>query len=158
MPRSLRLLKQSVTLEEALRSEIDILQELSYPDKRLDFFCYLYERRKEIESLVSFRVGVSEDACKVAGDFKEWVHGSFNACVPVYINEPLHHNRKVFVRFPLPYKLGESQFPRNSEEKLRCEVATYIWIQTHCPDVPIPRLRGFGFPGGWSVCDLYPRY
>ncbi|KAG7120734.1 hypothetical protein HYQ45_014778 [Verticillium longisporum] len=34
------------------------------------------------------------------------------------------------------------------DEKLRCEVATYIWIQEHCPDIPIPKLHAFGFTDG----------
>lgn len=37
------------------------------------------------------------------------------------------------------------------EEKLRSEAATYIWMREHCPDVPVPMLRGFGVPGGLSV-------
>lgn len=58
--------------------------------------------------------------------------------------------KKVFVRLPLPYKVGEAPYPGNAEEKLRCEAATYIWIQNNCPDVPIPHLRGFGFSNGHS--------
>ncbi|KAH8710096.1 hypothetical protein GQ44DRAFT_626978, partial [Phaeosphaeriaceae sp. PMI808] len=38
----------------------------------------------------------------------------------------------------------------NAEEKLRCEVAAYIWIESNCPDIPIPCLRGFGFRNGQS--------
>ncbi|KAL8977811.1 MAG: hypothetical protein Q9205_006466, partial [Flavoplaca limonia] len=53
--------------------------------------------------------------------------------------------KRVMIRFPLPYKVGEEDFPGNAEEKLRCEAATYVWLQQHCPDVPIPRLLGFSF-------------
>ena len=154
MSHSLPLLRRTITLSEALDEDDDILNELSYPDKRLEFYCYLYQHRKDIEDIVAFHLGVPKDACTVAVEFREWVHGSFNACVPVYINKSVTFGaEKVFIRFPLPYKVGESQFPGNAEEKLRCEVATYIWIQSHCPDVPIPCLRGFGFPGGLSVCE-----
>ncbi|KAK0103267.1 hypothetical protein ONS95_005300 [Cadophora gregata] len=38
--------------------------------------------------------------------------------------------------------------PGNADEKLRCEVASYLWIQENCPDVSIPYLFGFGFPNG----------
>jgi hypothetical protein len=153
MPHSLPLLKKSITLEEALGEDDDILHELSYPEKWLDFFYYLVQHRREIEAIVSFHLGVPKDVCKVAEEFREWIHGSFNACIPVYINDPVKsQTKKVFIRFPLPYKLGELPYPGNAEEKLRCEVATYIWIQSNCPDVPIPCLRGFGFPGGRSVC------
>jgi hypothetical protein len=90
----------------------------------------------------------------VEAELREWVHGSFDACIPICIGDSFRFSaRKVFIRFPLPYKVGESQYLGSAEEKLRCEVATYIWIQSHFPDVPIPCLRGFGFPVGWSLCD-----
>jgi hypothetical protein len=38
MPHSLRLLKKTITLQEALDEDEDILHELSYPEKQLDFF------------------------------------------------------------------------------------------------------------------------
>lgn len=59
--------------------------------------------------------------------------------------------KRVLIRFPLPYKLGESQCPGNVEEKLRCEAATFVWIKKNCPDIPIPGLWGFGFPSGQVV-------
>jgi hypothetical protein len=154
MSHSLPLLRRTITLEEALDEDDDNLQELSYPDKRLEFYCYLFQHRKQIEDIVSFHLGVPNEVCKVAAELREWVHGSFNVCIPVYIDNSAEFSvKKVFIRFPLPYKVGESQYPGNAEEKLRCEVATYIWIQNHCPDIPIPCLRGFGFSSGWSVCD-----
>ena len=129
MPHSLPLLKKTITLQEALGEDGDILHELSYPEKRLDFFYYLFQRRREIEAIVSFHLGVPKDVYKVAEEFREWVHSSFNACIPVYIDDSVKfHTKKVFIRFPLPYKVGELQHPGNAEEKLYCEVATYIWI------------------------------
>lgn len=155
MPTSLPLLKGNITLQEALGEDDDILHQLSYPEKRLDFFYHLFKHRSEIKSIVSFHLGVPRDACKVAEEFSEWVHGSFNACIPVYINGTFKvQTKKVFIRFPLSYKVGELQCPGKAEEKLRCQVATYMWIRSNCPDVPIPCLRGFGFPGGRSVGDL----
>ncbi|KAH9877881.1 hypothetical protein J1614_003098 [Plenodomus biglobosus] len=152
MSCSLPLLKRRITLEEALVEDDDVLHELSYPQERLNFYFYLLEHREDIEKLVSFHLGVPRETCKAAKDFREWVHGSFNACVPIYIDDTAKIRvKKVFIRFPLPYKVGESQYPGNAEEKLRCEVATYIWIQNNCPDIPIPCLRGFGFPKGRSV-------
>lgn len=155
MLRSLPLLKRTITLDEALSEDNNILQELSYPEKRLDFFYYLFQHRPEIEAIVSFHLGVTKDAC-TTGEVNEWVHGSFNACIPVYINDSTKCLKKVYIRFPLPYKVGELQYPGNGEEKLRCEVATYIWMQSNCPDIPIPYLRGFGFPGGQTVRDSAP--
>ncbi|RMZ76005.1 hypothetical protein DV738_g5194, partial [Chaetothyriales sp. CBS 135597] len=48
-------------------------------------------------------------------------------------------------RLPLPYKVGGAE---NGDEKIRCEAATYIWLQENCPSVPIPRLHGFGLSTG----------
>jgi hypothetical protein len=108
MPHSLPLLKKTITLQEALGEDENILHELSYLEKRLDFFYYLFQRRREIEPIVSFHLGVPKDVCKVVEEFREWVHGSFNACIPVYIDDLVKfHAKKVFIRFPLPYKVGE---------------------------------------------------
>ena len=43
---------------------------------------------------------------------------------------------------------------RATQEKLRSEVATYIWIPDNYSEVSIPRSREFGFAGGWNVCEL----
>lgn len=119
MPGSLPLLKKPITLNEALKEDANILQEPSYPEKRLDFFFYLFQHRADIETIVASHLGVSKDFCEVAADFKEWVRGSFNACIPVYVDNSAKTVKKVFIRFPLPYKVGESQYPGNGVEKLR---------------------------------------
>ena len=117
MPQTLPLLRRSITLQEALGEDEDILLELSYPEKRLDFFYHLFQQRKEIEAIVAFHLGVPKDVCKVAAKFKEWIHGSFNACIPVYIGGSANlQTGKVFIRFPLPYKVGESRCPGNADE------------------------------------------
>lgn len=143
---TLPLLTGKITLSEALDEEDDILEKLSYPEKRLNFCNYLHAHANQIESIVSHHLRISRDSCR-APWVNEWIHGSFNVCVPIYVND----EKKVIIRFPLPYKIGESTHPGNAEEKLRCEVATYAWIQSHCPSIPIPRLWGFGFPSGPSV-------
>ena len=158
MAASLPLLRGSITLADALQKDDNILLELSYPEKRLNFYLDLYQRRSVIEALVAHHLRLPLQACKTA-EVKEWIHGSFNVCIPVdIILVGRHHSlaKKVIIRIPLPYKLGESCHPGNAEEKLRCEVATYAWIQQNCPTVPIPRLLGFGFPGGHSVCESDP--
>jgi len=85
------------------------------------------------------------ESCYLA-PINDWIHGSFNMCLPVYVESGgKRPEKRVMIRFPLPYKIGEENFPGNAEEKIRCEAATYIWIQENCPDVPIPRLWGFAF-------------
>ncbi|KAI9736677.1 MAG: hypothetical protein M1834_000881 [Cirrosporium novae-zelandiae] len=149
--RSLPLLRGTITLKSALEDDDDILQRIAYPEQRLDFFTYLYSYCSEIEAIVSSHLGFEREMYKV-GEVKEWIAGSFNVCIPIYINKRAHHPRKrVLIRFPLPYKVGEMKFPGNADEKIRCEAAAFIWLQENCAAaVPIPYLWGFGFPNGQS--------
>lgn len=145
-------MNQGMTLEEALAVDDDVLLELCYSRKQEELLDYLRDSRGDIENAVSRHLGLSKsERCRL-GEQDEWMRGNFNLCIPVYIEHWSRHPRKrVVIRFPLPYKLGESDFPGNVEEKLRCEAATFIWIQEHCPEVPIPFLWGFGLPNGDSV-------
>nr|KMM71395.1 hypothetical protein CPAG_07702 [Coccidioides posadasii RMSCC 3488] len=52
-------------------------------------------------------------------------------------------------------KIGEEAFPGNAEEKVHSKIATYIWISKNCPDIPIPKLQGFGVPSGLSAFSGY---
>lgn len=129
-----------------------MLLDLSYPEQRIDFFVWLYSHRQNIAGTVSYHVGLGQSGNWRVGGVEEWIHGSFNVCIPVYLDQwDGHREKRVLVRFPLPYKVGESTCPGNADEKLRCEAATFIWIQEHCPDVPIPCLWGFRFARGQSV-------
>lgn len=123
---SLPLLRGSITLE-ALQQEDDMLLDVSSPDSRIEFFVFLYGHRSDIAELVSGHLGLDQpNQCRVA-DVKEWIHGSFNVCIPVYVENWKSCSAKpVLIRFPLPYKVGESAYPGNADEKLRCEAATFI--------------------------------
>lgn len=149
---TLPLLRGGITLESALEQEDDILLDLGFPDQRVDFFVSLYSNREDIGNIASFHLGLSpSETCQV-GEVSEWVHGSFNVCIPLYVKRKGQHSEKrALIRFPLPYKVGESKNPGNVDEKLRCEAATFIWIHEHCPEIPIPQLWGFGLVGGESV-------
>ncbi|RHZ69166.1 hypothetical protein CDV55_106186 [Aspergillus turcosus] len=147
---SLPLLTGSITLSDALDEEDNVLERLSYPEKRLDFCKYLFTHTNTIKAIVSHHLRIPEDSCRVPW-VDEWLHGSFNICIPIYINAV----KRLMIRFPLPYKIGESTHSGNAEEKLRCEVATYAWMESHCPSVPIPCLWGFGYPSGPSFTVLH---
>ena len=149
---TLPLLRGTTTLEAALKQEENMLFDLAYPEQRLDFFVWLKTHRKDIEDTVSYHLGLTgSEICRL-GEVREWIHGSVNVCIPVYVdNWNKHPGRRVLIRFPLPYKIGEFTCPGNADEKLRCEAATYIWIRDHCPNIPIPCLWGFGFVNGQIV-------
>ncbi|RAK96044.1 uncharacterized protein BO80DRAFT_449641 [Aspergillus ibericus CBS 121593] len=142
---SLPLIRGTTTLESALEQEEDMLLELDYPEQRIDFFVSLYTSRAEIAKVAAGHLGLcASDTCEL-GAVKEWLHGSFNVCIPIYVsnhNQPLA--KRAVIRFPLPYKVGESRHPGNVDETLRCEAATFIWMREQCPEIPIPRLWGFG--------------
>ncbi|RAL14569.1 uncharacterized protein BO97DRAFT_386335 [Aspergillus homomorphus CBS 101889] len=149
MQRALPLLHGQVTLFTALDDDDNVLQELSYPELRLEFYIYLYQHRTVIESIVSYHLNLHrKQTCRV-GEVKDWIAGSFNVCIPVEIDgHDENAPKRVLIRFPLPYKVGEIQHPGNADEKLRCEAATFIWIRQNCPSIPMPRLRGFAFAQG----------
>ncbi|RHZ73316.1 hypothetical protein CDV55_105757 [Aspergillus turcosus] len=110
--------------------------------------------RTLIQALTARHLGVDATACHVA-DEADWVHGSFNLCIPVTITAWRKHPRKrVIIRFPLPYRVGEDFRPGNADEKLRCEAGAYTWLQKYCPSVPIPRLYGFGLSTGHSFTAI----
>ncbi|MCJ1309267.1 hypothetical protein MMC25_002926 [Agyrium rufum] len=83
----------------------------------------------------------------------EWINGDFNLCVPINLisDRITVYPQRVLIRFPLPYKIGESSYPGNSDEKLRCEIATYVWMKQNCPKIPTPRLWSFGWSNGHSL-------
>lgn len=145
-----------ITFEGAVEEETNMVQRLTFFQKRIDFHVYLHENRANIEALVSFHLGLkSAEHCRLTQP-ADWVHGSFNLCLPVDVSTTSKQSTtRVIIRFPLPYKIGELEYPGNADEKLRCEAATYIWIAENCPDLPIPRLWGFGFSDNNHVRDSY---
>ncbi|QKX57558.1 uncharacterized protein TRUGW13939_04675 [Talaromyces rugulosus] len=149
MQNTVPLLNGEISLSTALDDDDNILQELSYPERRVDLCVYLYLHRTVIESIVSYHMNLNKrQTCRV-GEIKEWIAGGFNVCIPVEIDGQEHNApKRVIIRFPLPYKVGEIEHPGNADEKLRCEAATFIWIRQNCPSIPIPRLWGFGFATG----------
>lgn len=154
MPSSsqrLKLIGKQIKLSEALTDEDDILQMLRYPKRRIDLIVLLLENENEILHITAHHLNVKTNACELSR-VSDWIHGSFNLCIPIHVNWNGH--KRVLFRVPLPYKIGEDHFPGNVDEKIRCEAATYIYIRQHCPEVPIPMLLGFGLPTGISFTPL----
>ncbi|KAE8414838.1 hypothetical protein BDV36DRAFT_298674 [Aspergillus pseudocaelatus] len=151
MPKTLPLLNEDITYSAAQEREANILHQLGYPHERTRFFAHLNSKHAWIKAIVTHHLGLSSiDVCRVA-DMKDWFCGSFNVSVPVIIQgckgkqQPGHC---VLLRFPLPYRVGEKFRRGNGDEKIRSEAGAYAWLQENCPDVPIPRLYGFGLSTG----------
>lgn len=103
----------SISLEDALTDDDNILRRLDYPQKQ-EFWSYLLAHRNEIERVVSFHLRAKH--CQIA-DQAHWLCGSYNVCIPVYTNLP--SEECVLIRIPLPYEVGEEKIPGNFDEKLR---------------------------------------
>lgn len=151
MPQLRRLLEKDITLSQAKTDETNVLHKLTYWDQRLAFFAHLYKHRPVLQETVAHHLRLPANVCRVA-ELCEWLHSSFNVCVPVTID---YHNKQppmqVLIRLPLPYRVGEKSQPGNADEKLRCEAGADVWLQENCPNVPIPRLYGFGLSTGQAV-------
>lgn len=85
MQKTLPLLRGNVSLESALENNDNMLQRITYPDLRLEFYFSLYERRSDIEAIVSHHLRLRKTETCHLGEFKEWKAGSFNVCIPVNI-------------------------------------------------------------------------
>ncbi|EKV17302.1 hypothetical protein PDIG_15960 [Penicillium digitatum PHI26] len=145
-----------------------MLLQLGYRDQKLKLYLYLHRQRMQIETIVAHHLGISVDRCTVV-DVEDWMHGSFNVCLQVNIDingqECVHDKggipgKQYIIRFPLPFRIGENFCPGNADEKVRCEAATYAWLQENCPTVPILQLYGVGLSNGLSftVLDNLPLF
>jgi len=150
--------KECFTKEEVLGSDLDMIPALSDLQNTVEFQQQLELQRAQIIELISRHLGVPQSDF-VLSQPSEWIWGGFNICLPIHIHlgAARHHKlpERALIRFPLPFNVGEEFSPGSVDEKLRCEAATYIWLRSNCPSIPIPRLLGVGFPGTQSV--LCPR-
>jgi hypothetical protein len=151
---------KEVTLEEALDDDWDMIPTLIAFLKTRKYCQYLDRNRTHLEQVISRHLGIpSTDFVLLSQD--HWVWGPFNICLPVDIkrtNRTSRLPRQAILRLPLPFRCGEDYSPGDVEEKLRCEAATYIWLQQNCPSIPTPRLLAIGLKsvGRWflRVCFL----
>ena len=142
---------REITHSSAEKEDYNVLHELAYVAKRNKFLNHLARSRQTIESIVARHLGLnSAKSCRLAT--KGWIIGGFNACIRVNVHgKDQEITQQVMIRFPLPYCVGEEPCPGNSDEKIRSEAGTYTWIHENCPDIPIPRLYGFGLSSGKTV-------
>jgi hypothetical protein len=141
MLKTRRLLRREITYSAAEEEEVNILHQLGYYDQRAQFFDNLDAKRNWIKAAVAHHLSLTSPAACHVAETEDWLHGSFNVCVPVTVD----NGKRVLVRFPPPYRVGEAFRPGNGDEKIRCEAGTYAWLQENCPMVPIPRLYGLPY-------------
>lgn len=142
---------REITHSSAEKEDYNVLHELAYVGKRNKFLNHLARSQRTIESIVAHHLGLnSAKSCHLAA--KGWIIGGFNACIRVDVHgKDQNIAQQVMIRFPLPYCVGEEPCPGNSDEKIRSEAVTYTWMHENCPEIPIPRLYGFGLSLGKTV-------
>ena len=155
MPATLELDNgEHITYKSALEKDINIINEATYPGARRQLFQKLWDQRATIQDIVRHHLRLRDkDACIVKAK-NQWIRGNFNVCIPVEVRSASFSKNLIF-RCPMPHKLAEAKYPGTIDEKLSCEVGTYIWMQDRCPDIPIPQLYGFGFSDNRHVSYLY---
>lgn len=156
MTKRRRLLRGEITFSAAKEKESNILHALGYWDQQNDYFASLQRKIHLIEATVARHLNLDPKQCHAA-DPEEWLAGSFNVCIPIFIGSK-HSDPSLIIRFPLPYRVGESFNPGNADEKVRCEVGTYLWLQQNCPEITIPKFHGYGLATGQRVCIRPARY
>lgn len=76
MSKILPLLRGSIDLQTALEEDGNILQQLTYPNKRVEFFVH-HQHRRNIEALVVHHLGLSRPADCQFSEVREWRLQSF---------------------------------------------------------------------------------
>lgn len=138
------------SLAAAIESEENKLVSRRFPRLRAALYASVSARRDELEAMICRLLRVP--SCRIVPSAL-WRAGSFNVAILVR----LPAGRNVYLRLPFAHRSGEDHFPGNTEEKLRTEIATYLWLREHCPDVPIPTLHAFGLPDGSVVSETVLR-
>ncbi|MCJ1446451.1 MAG: hypothetical protein MMC23_006956 [Stictis urceolatum] len=144
-----QILRGEVCLQDAQNSQSNMLVEFGLPEREQEFLGYLIDSRNVIATAVAQHMNASRPpSCEVL-PHDEWMKGSFNICIPVSVSN--HQIRRVVIRFPIPYKIGEVHFPGNTDEKIITEAATYALLDEICPEVPRPQLLGYALSNGRRV-------
>lgn len=153
MPDIIHLLNgTTINRDNALENDGNVLTLHTQFQSLLQMYEQLWENKLAVSALVAAYIGIKHEDIELA-PFTTWKRGSFNLAVPIMIkqgNDPNQNEQipdKVLLRIPIPAKVGEEYHPGSVADKLRCEVASYIWMQRHCPEVRIPDLYGFCIPG-----------
>ncbi|KAG9250229.1 uncharacterized protein F5Z01DRAFT_640481 [Emericellopsis atlantica] len=140
-----------ISITSAGEEESNIILAIRHRRAANKFRQWLWNQREDIAALVRSHLHLPKDDANYAFEViptEYWRQGGFNMCVLVVAMVGGRATSRFVFRCPLPHKLAESQYPGTMDEKIRCEVASYVWMQEHCRDVRIPALHSFGFSDG----------
>ncbi|KAK2787281.1 hypothetical protein FQN53_005440 [Emmonsiellopsis sp. PD_33] len=151
MLRKRRELREDITYSVVKEKEVNILHQLGYNEKQNQFFAHPRSRQEWMVAVVGHHLGLKSSRCHVE-DEEHWLYGSFNVCVLITIDD--WDVKRVLIRFPLPYRVGEATMHGNGDEKIGCEAGTYAWLQENCPAVPILRFYGVSLSTSETPTEL----
>ncbi|CAG2000559.1 unnamed protein product [Fusarium graminearum] len=133
-------------------TEINLVHQFKHQDVSERFKFELWQKRDSIAALIRHHLQLhAGDTCIVL-PHEKWIHGCFNVCVQAQVTAG-NSTKKFIFRCPIPPHAGQ-QYPGIIDEKVGCEVATYIWMQQHCPEIRIPDLFAFGFTDDSSFIHI----
>ncbi|KIH88236.1 hypothetical protein SPBR_06900 [Sporothrix brasiliensis 5110] len=153
--------------DDAMQSEADIPHERQQFMESMAFWFRVSRHRPALERLVARHLGVHAARVKMS-HLNMWRQGAFNVAIPMLVfdtkaaadaahtpspqgdmpPEVPDSLRRVMLRLPMPPRCAEAVYPGSILEKMRCETATYVWMQKNCSQIRIPHLFGLGFPDG----------
>lgn len=133
------------SLSTAQRHERNLLAKFHQSQATKQLYQDLWHDRKAIEAIAAHHLGLSgSSAICTVQPMESWLKGQFNICVLINMQDGDGEMRRKIFRCPMPHKVGEQNFSGAVEEKIRAEVAAYVWIEKNCPEIPIPQLHAFG--------------
>ncbi|KAG8667739.1 hypothetical protein FPOAC2_12928 [Fusarium poae] len=137
--------------QQVPESESNLVHKRKHHDAAARFKLELWKKRESIAALIKHHLRLdADDTCTVLAR-KEWMQGIFNICVLVEVAVG-NTNKKLILRCPIPPHAGQPS--STVDEKVGCEVATYIWMQQYCSDIRIPHLFAFGFTDDSSFTHI----
>lgn len=111
----------------------------------------LWRDREKIQTCAARHLGLANNSSCEVQDVNTWTKGQFNICVLICVSLEDGSRSQLILRCPMPHKVGEQHCSGATDEKMRAEIASYAWIEEHCPEIPIPRLHGFQLSNNLQV-------
>ncbi|KAJ4266990.1 hypothetical protein NW762_003088 [Fusarium torreyae] len=147
MARQILIKNNLHTLNTAAEAEDNLVLLSTHQDAADKFKVELWHQRQSIAALIKYHLRLPQSAVCTILPRESWLQGGFNICVLVDVTT-VDSSKKLIFRCPMPHMFAEHLYPGTIDEKVSCEVATYIWMHENCPDIRIPNLFAFGFADG----------
>ena len=112
----------------ALEKDENVINKVAYLAARNELYRNLWDQRDSIQALVRHHLKLGNQDVYIVHSMGQWIQGSFNVCIPIEVQVGGLWKKLMF-RCAMPHKLAEARYPGTVDEKLSCEVATYVWMK-----------------------------